>query len=292
MGAKVFANYDQEALDKQLNLRARWPEHPEIFARWAENSRKVRESAEKYKELAYGTDDSETLELFLPGAGEGPAPCLVFIHGGYWQSLDKSDFSYLAPAFLEAGIAYASLNYGLAPDFRVVSMVEQIRQAIVWLFRNGPAQGIDPDRLVVAGHSAGGHLAAMALITDWASLDADLPRNLLKAGVSVSGVYELEPVRLSYHNQILRLRAEEISGLSPRSLTPEASPPLTCAVGSEETDEFLRQQEEFMANWRAAGLPGEGLVMPGLTHFTAIDALGQPEHPLFQRVSKIIEKTA
>jgi len=163
MGAKVFADYDQEALDKQLNLRARWPEHPEVFARWAEDSRKTRDAAERYSELSFGTEPSETLELFLPETGAKPPPCLIFIHGGYWQALDKSDFSYLAPAFLEAGIAYVSVNYGLAPDFSIVSMVEQTRRAIAWLYRNGAAQGIDRDRLFVAGHSAGGHLAAMPM---------------------------------------------------------------------------------------------------------------------------------
>jgi len=292
MGAKVFADYDQEALDKQLNLRARWPEHPEVFARWAEDSRKTRDAAERYSELSFGTEPSETLELFLPETGAKPPPCLIFIHGGYWQALDKSDFSYLAPAFLEAGIAYVSVNYGLAPDFSIVSMVEQTRRAIAWLYRNGAAQGIDRDRLFVAGHSAGGHLAAMALITDWTSLGSDLPADLLKGGVSVSGLYEMEPIHLSYHNEILGVRPEEVPGLSPRNLIPATSAPLICAVGSEETDEFLRQQDAFLADWREAGLPGDGLVLPGLTHFSAVDALGQPEHPLFQRVSRLIEEAA
>ncbi len=285
--AAVFRGYDQAALDAQLNLRARWPEHPDYFARWAADSAAVRERLHGRLDLAYGPSAPETLDLF-PAAGGTPAPLLAFIHGGYWQALDKSDYSYLAPAFVDRGFAYASLNYGLAPDTSIGTMIDQIRRALAWLYRQAEAHNIDRQRLVVAGHSAGGHLAAMALATDWPALAPDLPPGLLAGGCSVSGVYDLEPVRLSYHNAILGIAAEEAAGWSPLRCLPAAAPPLILAVGAGETDEFLRQQAEFAEAWRQRGLSSRQVPLPGLHHFSAVDALGDTGHPLYVAVQQML----
>ena len=285
MGQKIYLDYDREALDAQLNLRARWPEHPEIFARWAEDSARANDEIDPLLDLAYGDSPGQTLDLFLPGSAA--PPLLAFIHGGYWQSLDKGDFGYLAPPFVAQGIAYASLNYDLAPAVTIDEIVEQVRRALVWLRDNAGQYGIDPDRIYISGHSAGGHLAAMAISTDWVArsdLGTRLPADLVKGGCSVSGVYDLEPLRLSYHQEILSIGPDCARDMSPINCVPAESGPMILAVGAEETEEFRRQQAIYKSAWEAAGPPLVEVPLPGRNHFTAIDALGERGHPLFQSV--------
>jgi len=283
----VFRDYDQAELDKQLNLRARWPDHPQFFERWARDSAATRQRLSGHLDLAYGDSAAEKLDIFPAGSGEA-APLLAFIHGGYWQALDKGDYSYLAPPFVEAGIAFASLNYGLAPDCKIGGMIDQVRRALAWLYSNAADYGIDPSRIVVAGHSAGGHLAAMALSTDWPAFDPALPADLLAGGCSISGIYDLEPVRLSYHNQLLGIGPEEAGPWSPLLNLPDRAAPLLLAVGSEETGEFLRQQAEYAAAWQGRGLALDEVAMEGLHHFTAVDALGDPTQGLYEAVRQLL----
>lgn len=290
MSQKVFLDYDQAALDGQLNLRARWPEHPEYFARWAADSAEVRSRHGGDLDLAYGAAAGETLDLFRT-AGPEAAPLMVFIHGGYWQGLDKNDFSYLAPPFLEAGIAFCSVNYDLAPKVSIEEIVRQVRAAHAWLYRNGAARGIDPDRIFVSGHSAGGHLTAMVLATDWqgGGFGVDLPADLVKGGCSVSGVYDLEAIRLSYHNDVVKLDPEMARRMSPLdNLPPRRAGPVILALGSEETEEFHRQQAEYAAACRGAGLEVSTVDLPGRNHFSAIDALGELDNSLFGAARSLV----
>ncbi|GAB4377322.1 MAG: alpha/beta hydrolase [Kiloniellaceae bacterium] len=287
----VFRDYDQAELDRQLNLRARWPEHPEYFKRWAADSAAARARLARGSgcrlDLAYGLEPAETLDFF-PTAGGAPAPLLVFIHGGYWQALDKGDYSYMAPVFVASGAAFASLNYGLAPGTDIGTMIGQVRRALAWLHRHAGELGVDAARIVVAGHSAGGHLAAMAAATDWPALAADLPAGLLAGAVPISGVYDLEPIRLSYHNKVLGIAAGEAAPWSPLHCLPHRAPPLVLAVGSEETDEFLRQQAEYVTALRARGLAAEEVDMAGLNHFSAVDALADTGHALHAAVQQLL----
>lgn len=277
MSETLYRGMDRDEIDRQLNLRARWPEHEEYFERWARDSAAARARLDARLDLAYGASEGQTLDLFPAAAGSEPAPILAFIHGGYWQSLDKGDFSYLAPAFVEAGIAFASLNYDLAPKVGVGEIVGQIRSALVWLARHGPAHGVDPARIFVAGHSAGGQLAVMALVT-----------GLVKGACTVSGVYELEPLRLSYHQEVLGLDPETVRTMSPLRRLPDRAGPLVCAVGSEETAEFLIQQDELVAAWRDRGLAVRVVELPGRHHFSAVDALGDAAHPLFAAARALV----
>lgn len=280
----VFGPYDQAGLDAQYNLRARHPDHPEYFERWARESAAVRAGLPCHLNLSYGDKPKETLDLFP--ADRPSAPILAFLHGGYWQALDKDDFSYLAPAYVDQGITFAPVNYDLAPDVSIEAIVDQCRSALLWLWQNAYELGGDRDRIFVAGHSAGGHLAVMALITDWAAKGA-LPVDLVKGACSVSGVYDLEPIRLSYQNPILKLDRVAAVRLSPIRNVPAAAGPLLLAVGAEETDEFLRQQKEFSAAWTSRGLACEKVPIPGRHHFSAIDALGEPGSPLMERVVRM-----
>jgi arylformamidase len=290
MTHKVYRDYDQAELDRQLNLRARWPEHAGYFARWAEDSADVRRRLGGHLDLAYGTSAGQKLDLFVPGARAG-TPMLAFIHGGYWQSLDKSDFSYLAPPYLEKGIAFASLNYDLAPQVGIEEILRQVRSALAWLYRNAADYDVDPRRLYLAGHSAGGQLTAMALATDWQgdpAFGSGLPGDLVKGGCSVSGVYDMEPIRLSYHQIVLALEAEVAARMTPLNHLPARDIPLILALGSEETEEFHRQQAEYLTAWRSADLAATVVELPGRNHFTAIDALGERGHTLFLETSALV----
>ena len=276
MSETLWRAYDKAALDRQINLRARTPEHVEYFARWAEDSRRVRAQTDCRLDLPYGAKPMQTLDFFP--AGQSDAPLVAFVHGGYWQSLDKGDYSYLAPAFQEAGIAYASINYTLAPEARIPQMVAEVEGALAWLYENAAELGFDREGIVVAGHSAGGHLAAMAAVCDWSR--HDLPRDMLRGACAVSGLYQLEPIRLSYQQEVLQLDNAAVASCSPQALIPEAGPAMILAVGEEEPEEFLAQQDEFLAGWEARGNHAMVVPLPGRHHFSAVDALGEKDHAL------------
>jgi len=277
----IYRSYDKAGLDAQYFLRGRVPEHHEYFRRWAEDSAAVRRARPCRLDIPY---DVETLDLFP--AEKKPAPCLVFIHGGYWQALDKSDFSFLVPAFQDAGIAVAVVNYTLAPKAGMDEMVRQNCAALAWLHRNAREYGIDPARIHVAGHSAGGHLTATLLTTDWSTFG--LERNPVRGACAISGLYDLEPIRLCYLNDVLGLDAATAERNSPLRHLPKQSPPLILSVGTGETAEFLRQQDDFAAAWRAAGLPLEMADQPGDNHFAVVGRLGEPRTPLHQAVMRQI----
>ena len=192
MTGKVFLDYDQAQLDREMNLRGRWPEHQSYFDRWARDSLHVRKTCKCHSDLVYGDTPGQKLDLFLPEVRQhkvqeaarngGGTPLLAFIHGGYWKSLDKGDFSYLAPAYLERGIAFASLNYDLSPGADIGEMVAQVRRGLAWLIRQAGSYGLETSGLYVAGHSAGGHLAAMAMNPAWTA-DYGLPVEVIKGGL-------------------------------------------------------------------------------------------------------------
>lgn len=290
MNEKVFRHYDQTALDAQLNLRARWPEHERYLTFWAEESAKSRDSCDGHYDLAYGSAPGERLDLFpVPGA-TAPTPLVAFIHGGYWQGLDKDDFSYLAPGFLDRGIAFASINYDLAPNVRVREIVAQVRRALAWLIREAESYGYEPDRILVAGHSAGGHLAAMALAAVDHEEDGEKGHTMRPIAVcAVSGVYDLEPLHRSYHQPVLKLDAAEVAAYSPIHRLPAQATRLILALGSEETEEFHRQQATYVALCRSAGHEVTIVDLPGRNHFTAIDALAECDSPLFEAVCRLAQ---
>ncbi len=277
----LYREYDRAGLDAQYFLRGRVPEHPEYFRRWAEDSAAVRRARPCRLDLPY---DGERLDLF-PAERKG-APCLLFIHGGYWQAFDKSDFSFVVPAFQDAGVAVAVVNYTLAPNAGMDEIVRQNRAASAWLQRNAREYGIDPERIHVAGHSAGGHLTAMVLAADWAGFG--LARTPVRGACAISGLYDLEPIRLCYLNDVLGLDAATAERNSPLHHLPRQSPPLILSVGTGETPEFLRQQAVFAAAWRAAGLALEITDQPGDHHFAVVERLGQPQSPLHRAVMRQI----
>lgn len=281
----IYRDFDREALDAAYNNTGAVPDTEAIIARWVGAGDETASMPEARLDIAYGPGPRQSLDLFVP-EGDGPFPVFAFIHGGYWQRLNKRPFTCFAPAFLQAGIAYAAIGYPLCPDVRLTALVESVRQGVAWLGTEGAAQGLDPARVHIAGHSAGGHLTAMMLSTDWAA--RGLPADLVKSGCAISGIYDLEPIRLGALNDAVRLNEAEVAALSPIHHPPTRAGHLTLHVGGDELPEFLRQQADYATVWRAAGLPLDETTAPGANHFTVINALGEPGSPLHRAITEQI----
>jgi arylformamidase len=276
---------DLAYFEREYNARAAIPEHPQIFARWAEQGASTRRLRACLIDLPYGETPAERLDYF-PTRGDA-APLIVFIHGGYWRSLDKSDFSWLAPQFVQHGVAVALPNYGLAPATPIEDMVRQQLRALAWLYRNGDRLGFDPERIVVAGHSAGAHLTVMAMAALWTAYAPDLPRTLVKAGLAVSGIYDLAPlVQAPFVNVDLKLNEKRARRLSPARLPPSTSAPLITAVGALESAEFRRQTALIGRAWNDVLV--RNVPMPGTHHLTVLDELASPASPLFDAALELV----
>ncbi len=276
---KIYRNYDQAGLDAEYNLRARFPNHPHFMQKWATEGDAELARPGWQRDLPYGPTVAEKLDLIAPPVQNGKrAPLMVFVHGGYWQALDKRDCASLAPAFVKAGIAYATINYTLAPVAGLDEIVRQARACLAWLWRNAPLLGCDPDRIFVAGHSAGGHIAAVLAATDWATLGG-LPPDLVKGAYPVSGIYDLEPIRLSYQNPVLKLDEGTVRRTSPILMKP-VTKRIVLSVGEKEPKEFHRQQAELAAAWKKAGASVEVVEASGLDHFDILEKFGDPRHPI------------
>jgi arylformamidase len=279
---------DRATLDANYNLRAAVPEHPIYFARYEAASEAFRQRAGGRLDLAYGDSPRQAIDLFLPRtdvAEEAAPPLLAFIHGGYWQSFDRKAFAFVAERLVANGAAVAMIGYDLAPAVDMDRIVAEIRRAIAWLYRQGGGHGFDAERIFLAGHSAGGHLAAMALATDWRG-EWRLPADLIKGVVAISGVFDLEPIRLCYLNEVLALDAEQARRNSPLHLPPGAPCPVTVAVGELETAAFHEQSSAYVAKLRAAGWLCQLVVQPGVDHFAIIMSLAEPGAPLVQAIGR------
>lgn len=258
-----------EEIERGYNNRAAVPDHPRWLAHFPEASAKARASLAPKQDLRYGPGPKETLDLFLPpGRVKGT---FLFLHGGYWRMLDKSDFSFVALPFVARGYAVAVANYDLCPDVSIATIVDEATRVVVWLAREGAAHGANPDRLVVGGHSAGGHLAAMLFTTDWAA--HGFAREPFLGGVSLSGVHDLAPMVQFSFNADFKLDLREAARLSPSRLTPRSRLPLVLAAGADETSEFVRQTQilwdAWPANRPAAGARGPMLIRDR-NHFNVV----------------------
>jgi arylformamidase len=274
-----------EYYSQQYNARAAIPDHPYIFTRWTKTSAHVRRTGAALLDVAYGESAGERLDFF-PANRRG-APLLVFIHGGWWRSLDKSDFSFIAPAYVQAGYNVALTNYTLAPAAPIAEIVRQQLRALAWLYRNAEQYDVDPQRIVVAGHSAGAHLTAMMLAAVWPRFAGDLPADLVKAGVAMSGIYDLEPVRhAEFVNVDLKLTAEDIAPLSPAWMPSPAAARFVTAVGGLESEEFKRQNALIAERWKAAH-DGD-IALPEANHLTICDAFATPGNPLFEATVSLL----
>ncbi|MEZ5646569.1 MAG: alpha/beta hydrolase [Burkholderiaceae bacterium] len=284
------APFDPEWLDGQYNNRALVPGYQAHFDCWIAESARVRRERHCLLDLAYGFDAGETLDVFpaRPAKNGGLAPVLVFIHGGYWRSLDKADHSFVAEHFARQGVCVVVPNYALCPAVSVTDICLQMVRAVAWVYRNVEVHGGDPSRITVAGHSAGGHLAAMLVSALWPQVAADLPVSVVRNALSISGLFDLEPLRHTpFVRDSLRLTSDEARKVSPAGF---GAPPLwqeaggvrgtlACVVGGDESGEFLRQNALLRQAWGQQAVP-VCEALPGLNHFSVLEALADPRHRL------------
>jgi arylformamidase len=265
--------FDPQWLDAQYNNRARIPDHAAVFESWATASVATRTASAANLDIPYGPGVGETLDVFpAPVAG---APVLMFIHGGYWRALDKSDFSFVAPSFNADGAMVVVPNYALAPAVSVEHITLQMVAALAWTWRNAARFGGDPGRIAVSGHSAGGHLTAMMLSCRWKQVADDLPAQPLAGGLSISGLYDLEPIRHTPFLQAdLKLTPSSVARLSP-AFFPRSRSKLYTVAGGDESEEFIRQNVLIRDVWGPTAVPVCETVA-GLNHLTILRSLVDP----------------
>jgi arylformamidase len=229
--------------------------------------------------VAYGDTGGQTLDIFR-GDGEGVQPIQIFIHGGYWRSLDSKDHSFVIEAFAPAGVTTLVINYDLMPDVAMDVLVTQCRRACAWAFRNAAAINCDASRIFVSGHSAGGHLACEMLATDFPAFADDLPADLLKGACGVSGLYDLEPIRLSFMGPALKLTPADDVALSTVRKAPRGGGSLLLAVGALEGPEYLRQTRDLATAWGPECRLLGAVEQDGHDHFSIAAELGRFDSPL------------
>src|SRR5262245_18836826 len=266
-------------LDYELeyNNRRRVPEHVEINARWQTASAAYRAAARADLDQTYGPGDRHRFDLFL--AGEADAPLVVYIHGGYWQRGDRTDYAFLAQALNARGLDVALPSYSLCPAVSVMDIIAELRSFLVALWKKTGKHAL------LTGHSAGGHLTAAMLATDWSG-EAGVPTDLVRTGIAISGVFDLPPLVGTSLNEALRLDVPAARAASPLFWPPPKGRLLVAAVGAAESAEFLRQSRDITTRWQSGGVSCQYLEVPGANHFTAVDALVDPESALSARLAQ------
>jgi arylformamidase len=266
---------DHEA---EYNNRIRIPEYLEFVERWRTVSAAWRDAAGGELDLPYGPGERQRYDLFPAGGPGAPAPLVVHIHGGYWPLGRRQDTAFVSRAFNAAGIDVAIPSYSLCPSVSVLQIIDELRACVAALWQR------TRKRPIAIGHSAGGHLTAALLATDWRAVPG-VPADLVRAGCAISGVFELAPLIPTTMNRALQLDDAAAAAASP-ALWPPPPPgrTLVAAVGAEETPEFHRQSRALVEAWARAGVATEYLPVPGVHHFSVVDELTRPDSVLFRRI--------
>jgi arylformamidase len=282
----VFRNYNQDMLDKEYNNSGKVLNVELIMDRWLELGRIACDSMETELDVKYGSHPRQSLDIFPTHTPD--CPILVFIHGGYWSKRAKDIGHFLAPFYVNLGINFISLDYRLVPEVSIREIIDDVRSGIVWLNSNSEKFRVDRPQIFIAGHSAGGHLAALMCGP------FGLPEGIIKGGCSISGLHDLEPIRLSYLNEILKLNAADAKAFSPLALAKALSPgnitlpPFIVAVGSEEGPEYLRQSSALAAALKTGEQRVLNIKLNMRNHFSACEAFSEPKSPLSKAMLNLI----
>ena len=272
------------------NLRARRPDFEDAVIRlWQDSSAAARQSLDCRLDVRYGAGERQLLDVFA--CGDATAPTLVFFHGGYWKSGDKSIYSFLATPFVKAGVNVVVAGYDLCPEVTVTQICTEAREALRELWLQSADLAINRDRITVMGHSAGGHVTQMMMATDWPGFDIRLPSDLIKAGIPLSPLSYLEPVRLTASlNAGIHLTKDEALAQSPMTNHPPATnAPQLVAVGGAETDEFLRQARMYAEAYRTDQRPIELTTVPAVDHFDLLNVLVDDSSAFFSAARDLME---
>ncbi len=282
---KIWLDYNQDELNDQYNQRVLVPHADEYAQRNLEESARVRAQLDCDLDRAYGPSEVEKLDVF-PAATSG-SPIVVYSHGGAWTRSSKNHVSYPAESFVGAGAAYVAVDFGLVPSVTLDEQVRQNRAAIQWVYRNAATYGADPNRLYVAGHSSGAHVTGMMITTDW-ERDWELPSDVIKGALACSGMYNLEPVRLSSRNDYLKLDIEAARRNSPILQIPASRCPVIIGYGEGDQKEFRRQSIEFAEAWRADGMACHEIELPGLNHFDVGQRFNCSQSPILKAMFEMM----
>lgn len=271
----------QEELDAQYDLSKVFPEAADRYAAfcWRESER-ARADLEHRPGVPFGPTLAERVDVYP--AGED-APVLIYVHGGFWALRTSEEFGFVARGPASRGVATVVTNYALCPAVTIDEVVRQTRAAVAWAYKNARAFGGDPERIHVAGHSAGGHLVGMLLATDWEG-DYGLPAGIIKGATAISGLYDLEPFPYTFLQPKVQLTWDQVRRNSPILRLPDAAPPLLVVYGADETGEFKRQSEDFLAAWQGEGLDGGRLILSGKDHYDVIDGFLDAGSPLLSEI--------
>lgn len=289
MSPPIYRSFDRAGLDAAYNNRAHTPDFQRHVDRWQAESVAARRSVPCRLDLAYGPSPRQRLDVFSPPgpAATGGRPALLYFHGGYWQGNHKDSYSFPAPQVTEAGALYIAATYDLCPFVTMSELIEQVRGAVIWLHGNATSIGLDPRRITVTGHSAGGHIAASLAHTDWTAYG--LPAAAIAGALPLSGLYDLEPIRLCYLNDACRMDAAEARRLSPIHHIARLAPPMVLAVGAAELPELVRQTRDYAQALTAAGLPPAAVIEThGDNHFSVLDRLFELHGPLWPALRELL----
>ena len=281
----LYRNFStQEEIDAEYNPLLSALDATFVMEGWANQSTKVRSELDGTLGMRYGPTKDEYIDLFPSENGDGPLH--LFIHGGYWRKGVAKDFSFIAPLLVQNGVSVAILNYSLCPSVKISEIVRQTRGAIHWLASNYSTHRCSLDWLSISGHSAGGHLVAMALATKWAE-DYGIEENLIKGACAISGVFDLAPLPYSFLQPKLQLGLGDVQSLSPIYHLPKTAPELAVLVGGDETSEFIRQSKNYFDLWVGNGLTAQCVEIPNVHHFDILNGFQERESELFASILSI-----
>jgi arylformamidase len=284
MSEPAYKSFGLDEMEYQYNPRVSVPDYPELAKVRSARARAVRASAKSWLNVPYGSAPRETLDIYAADRAGGPV--LVYIHGGYWRSGTKEDNANFVPAFTERGATVVLVEYDLCPQVTVTDIVGQTRAAIAWTFRNIIRYGGDPSKLFISGHSAGGHLTAMALAHDWEK--EGLPKTFIKGAAAMSGVHDLDMVMHISANEEIRMTAEIAKRNSPLLNSPTVNCPLLVAVGGEEPAGWRQMSKQYFEFCKQRGLKAEYLEVPRANHYTMSEHLGNPASPLARAILSLM----
>ena len=274
-GPLVWLDMDQKALDDAYDQSVYAPNQQLVARRRALASEATLRRLGEPERFAYGSSEIEKFDIYKTKRVH--APVNVYIHGGAWRNGRARDFAFPAEVFLNAGANFVVVDFAQVTETggNLMPMVQQVRSAIAWVYRNAASFGGDPERVYITGHSSGAHLAGCVLVTDWEK-DFGLPPDIIKGGLLISGMYDLKPVRLSKRSEYVKITDEIEETLSSQRHIDRLNAPIIVAYGTQETPEFQRQNREFAAAVKAAGKPAELIVGEGFNHFEMQETLGNP----------------